>query len=59
MTIKACFCDNADLPIACAHDLAEPWNCVHASAGVLKEFCKEWDVQRAIELALDILGVKE
>ena len=55
--MRACFVDHADLPIRCSHDTGEPWNCSIAYIGVAKEHCEHWQPERAIRLALDILGV--
>jgi len=55
--MKACFADYADVPLQCNHDLGELYNCVHASAGGLKKDCENWQPERAVALALDILGV--
>ena len=55
--IKGCFADNSDLPLDCNHDTGETWNCLHANAGGSRESCPDWQPQRAVELALDILGV--
>lgn len=55
--MRACFADNADLPISCSIDTGEQYNCVHAMSGETKASCSYWKPQRAIALALDILGV--
>lgn len=55
--MRACFVDGADLPITCSHDTGEPWNCSFADSGIAKEHCGYWQPERAVRLALDILGV--
>jgi hypothetical protein len=57
--IKGCFVDGAEIPITCAHDYGAPWDCAFARDGVKKTDCPHFQPQRAIDLALDILGVKE
>lgn len=54
--MRACFADNADLPIACANDTEQPRDCIYATAGLQKEDCVNWQPERAIKLAKDILG---
>lgn len=55
--MKACFADFAEVPMQCSHDLGDIYNCVHASAGGLQKDCPNWQPDRAIKLALEILGV--
>lgn len=57
--MRACFADNADLPLECNHDTGETWNCEPAKEGVGKRECPHWQPGRAIRLALDILGAPE
>jgi hypothetical protein len=54
--MRACFADNADLPLSCNHDTGETWNCVPATEGIAKHDCPYWQPQRAIELVRIILG---
>lgn len=55
--MRACFADNAEVPMQCSHDLGELYNCVHASAGGAQKTCPNWQPDRAVKLALEILGV--
>lgn len=55
--MKACFADSAELPISCAHDICEMYNCQLAMHGEQRDTCKHWQPQRTVLLALDILGV--
>lgn len=57
--MRACFADNADLPITCANDIGQPWDCIYADAGLQKENCVNWQPERATRLAKDILGEME
>jgi hypothetical protein len=54
--MRACFADNADLPLICNHDSGETWNCVPATEGIAKHDCPYWQPQRAIALVRTILG---
>lgn len=56
MVARACFADNADLPIACAWDVDECHNCTFANNGVHRDYCPHWQPDRAVDLAKDILG---
>ena len=55
--MRACFADNAEIPFACAHDIGEPWNCSEAVMGIPRDKCQYWQPDRAVKLALEILGV--
>ena len=57
--MRACFADNAELPITCAHDIDEVYNCCLAQKGVQKICCKHWQPARAIKLAAEIVGFPE
>ena len=57
--MKACFADNASVPIACSWDIDEPYNCLHASRGVPRDECQYWQPRQAVELARDILGIEQ
>jgi hypothetical protein len=54
--MKACFADNAELPIECVNDLDKPWDCLFANQGVKKEQCIYWQPERTKLLVKDILG---
>lgn len=54
--MKACFADNAELPIACSHDIDEPHNCLIASAGTHRDECRYWRPDLALKVVQDILG---
>ena len=56
--LRACFADNAELPITCSVDIEEPWNCELAQINMARDDCPHWQPERAIKLALDILGVE-
>ena len=57
--MKACFADNADLPIACAADIGEEYNCLHLMSGETKASCPHWSPKRTRELCKDLLGYPE
>lgn len=54
--MKACFADNANLPIECVHDIDEVYNCIYATNGITRELCDNWQPERAVNIALDIMG---
>lgn len=54
--MRACFADNANLPLTCSIDIREPWNCQRAMQGGKRNDCPYWLPKRAFELAFDILG---
>jgi hypothetical protein len=56
--MRACFADNADLPLSCNHDSGETWNCIPATEGIAKHECPYWQPQRAIELVRSITGAE-
>lgn len=53
--MKACFVDNAEIPITCACDTGETYNCLLASSGQKKETCEYWQPDRAVLLCREIL----
>ena len=55
--MRACFADNAEVPLNCAHDISEPWNCSEAAMGIPRDNCQHWQPDLAVKLALEILGV--
>lgn len=57
--MRACFCDNVDLPIECSHDIDEVYNCEFATKGIPRDNCPHWNVDRAVRLARDILGITQ
>ena len=57
--MRACFVDNAVVPLPCSHDIDEIHNCALASDGTKKRECEHWQPGRAIRMALDILGAPE
>lgn len=57
--MKGCFADNAVMPIACAWDTDETYNCLHASRGVPRDECHYWQPERAVAIAREILGIGE
>lgn len=54
--MKACFVDNADLPIACSEDIGEEYNCQHLMSGETKANCSRWKPKRTRELCKELLG---
>ena len=56
---KACFADNAELPMACGIDIDEGYNCYYALNGGTKEECPDWNPKRTRELCKDLLGFPE
>lgn len=53
--MRACFVDNADLPITCSIDDNEQYNCQIAMNGMKRDNCPHWQPQRAVNLVKDIL----
>ncbi len=56
MIMKACFADNAQVPITCSWDIDETYNCLIASKGIPRDQCQYWRPDLSIKLAKDILG---
>ncbi len=54
--MRACFSDNAEIPIDCAYDIGEEANCLIASRGIPRSECQYWCPGRAEKLAQAILG---
>jgi hypothetical protein len=54
--VRACFADNAQLPIACSHDIGETYNCLIATSGTSKYQCQYWRPDLAAKLCQEILG---
>ena len=54
--MRACFADNAEVPIACSHDIGEVHNCQIANSGVQRDDCRYWRPDMALKLVQEIIG---
>lgn len=54
--MRACFADNAQVPITCSWDIDETFNCLIASKGIPRDRCQYWRPDLAVKLVKDILG---
>lgn len=54
--MKACFADNAQVPIACSWDIDETYNCLIASKGIPRDQCQYWRPDMTVEMCRQILG---